>query len=120
MLLNGSRGGVAASLSGYFEPMRTNRLPQPVDPFGGDKRLRAANSPLKVLARSTPLARLPRFWVMSGNGAQVDMVQAQAFVDLVKQYEPAAPFMVVKGGLHNYVAWRQAFPRMLEWATPLV
>ncbi len=114
------RYGVAASLSGYFEPLRTNRMPQPVDPFGGSKELRAANSPLKLLASSMPLARLPRFWVMSGNGAQVDMVQAQAFVDLIKQYEPGAPFMVVKGGLHNYVAWREAFPRMLEWATRLV
>lgn len=112
------RYGVAASLSGYFEPLRHNRAPQPVDPFGGNKALRAANSPLKVLARSAPYRRLPKFWVMSGNGVQVDMVQAQAFVDLVKQYEPRVPFIVVKGGQHNYIAWREAFPKMFEWATP--
>jgi enterochelin esterase-like enzyme len=114
------RYGVAASLSGYFEPLRTNRMPQPVDPFAGNKALRAANSPLKVMARPLSHDRLPHFWVMSGNGVQTDMVQAQAFVDLIKRYEPGVPFMVVKGGQHNYVAWREAFPRMFEWATSRV
>lgn len=114
------RYGVAASLSGYFEPLRTNRMPQPIDPFAGNATLRDANSPLKVLARSVPFDRLPRFWVMTGNGVQVDLVQAQAFVDLIKQYEPGVPFFIVKGGQHNYAAWRAAFPKMLEWATPLV
>jgi enterochelin esterase-like enzyme len=112
------RYGAAASLSGYYEPLRTNRLPQAVDPFHGDKALREANSPLKVLAKALPPSPLPRFWVMSGNAVQSDMVQAQAFVDLVKQYQSNVPFMVVKGGQHNYVAWREAFPRMFEWITP--
>jgi enterochelin esterase-like enzyme len=111
------RYGAAASLSGYFEPLRTNRLPRAVDPFAGDRSLRAANSPLKILAGVLPPSPLPHFWVMSGNAAQTDMVQAQAFMDLVKQYQPQAPFLVVKGGQHNYVAWRAAFPRMFEWAT---
>lgn len=111
------RYGAAASLSGYFEPLRTNHLPQPTDPFGGDRVLRAANSPLKVLARALPPSPLPHFWVMSGNAVQTDMAQAQAFVDLVRQYQPHAPFLVIKGGQHNYVAWRQAFPKMLEWVT---
>jgi enterochelin esterase-like enzyme len=111
------RYGAAASLSGYFEPLRTNRLPRTVDPFAGDRTLRAANSPLKVLARVLPPSPLPHFWVMSGNAAQTDMVQAQAFMDLVKQYQPGAPFLVIKGGQHNYGAWRAAFPRMFEWAT---
>jgi enterochelin esterase-like enzyme len=114
------RYGVAATLSGYFEPMRINRMPQPIDPFAGNSALRDANSPLKVLTRSVPLDRLPRFWVMTGNGVQTDLMQAQAFVDLIKQYEPGAPLFVVKGGLHNYGAWREGFPRMLEWATPLI
>lgn len=111
------RYGTAASLSGYFEPSRTNRLPRATDPFGGSRTLRAANSPLKVLAKALPPAPLPHFWVMSGNAAQSDMVQAQAFMDLVKQYQPRAPFLVIKGGQHNYVAWREAFPKMFEWAT---
>jgi enterochelin esterase-like enzyme len=111
------RYGAAASLSGYFEPLRTNHLPRVVDPFAGDRTLRVANSPLKVLARVLPPSPLPHFWVMSGNAAQTDMVQAQAFMDLVKQYQPTAPFLVIKGGQHNYVAWREAFPRMFEWAT---
>jgi S-formylglutathione hydrolase FrmB len=70
-----------------------------------------------VLAKALPPAPLPHFWVMSGNAAQSDMMQAQAFVDLVKQYQPRAPFLVIKGGQHNYVAWRQAFPKMFEWVT---
>ena len=114
------RYGAAASLSGYFEPMHTNRVPRPVDPFGGSRTLREANSPLKVLAKALPPAPLPHFWVMSGNAAQSDMVQAQAFMDLVKQYQPGAPFLVIKGGQHNYVAWREAFPKMFEWATSQV
>ena len=111
------RYGAAAALSGYFEPLRTNHLPRAVDPFAGDRALRWANSPLKILARATPPTPLPRFWVMSGNAAQGDMVQAQAFMDLVRQYQPHAPFLVIKGGQHNYVAWRAAFPRMFEWVT---
>jgi enterochelin esterase-like enzyme len=114
------RYGVAASLSGYFEPLRTNHLPRATDPFKGSRTLRAANSPLRVLASALPPSPLPHFWVMSGNAAQSDMVQAQAFVDLVKQYEPGAPFLVIKGGQHNYVAWREAFPKMFEWATSQV
>jgi enterochelin esterase-like enzyme len=114
------RYGVAASLSGYFEPLRTNKMPQHMDPFAGDKALRAANSPLKVLAKPLVTDRIPKFWVMSGNGVQADMVQAQAFVDLVKQYEPDVPFLVLKGGQHNYVTWREAFPKMLQWATSRV
>jgi enterochelin esterase-like enzyme len=110
------RYGIAAALSGYFEPLRTNRMPAPVDPFAGSRTLRAANSPLKVLARP-PRYRLPLFWVMAGDGVQTDMVQAQAFVDLVGQYQRGVPFLVIKGGQHNYVAWREAFPRMFEWAS---
>jgi enterochelin esterase-like enzyme len=109
------RYGIAATLSGYFEPLRTNRMPGPVDPFARSRTLRAANSPLKVLTRP-PRSRLPLFWVMAGNGVQTDMVQAQAFVDLVEQYQRGVPFLVIKGGQHNYVAWREAFPRMFEWA----
>src|SRR3569833_1350945 len=108
------RYGAAAALRGYFEPLHTNHLPRAVGPFGGDRALRWANSPLKILARATPPTPLPRFWVMSGNAAQGDMVQAQAFMDLVRQYQPHAPFLVIKGGQHNYVAWRAAFPRMFE------
>jgi hypothetical protein len=73
-----------------------------------------------VLASALPPSPLPHFWVMSGNAAQSDMVQAQAFMDLVKQYEPDAPFLVIKGGQHNYVAWREAFPKMFEWETSRV
>ncbi|GAA4617916.1 alpha/beta hydrolase-fold protein [Actinoallomurus liliacearum] len=112
------RYGIAASLSGYYEPLRHNRLPQPVDPFGGNKALRDANSPLKVLAKPGVDRRLPHFWVMTGSGVQVDLVQAQAFVDLVKRYQPDVPFLIVKGGQHNYGAWREAFPKMFMWATP--
>lgn len=107
--------GIAAALSGYFEPLRRNRMPEPVDPFGGGRALRAANSPLKVLMRP-PRTRLPLFWVMAGDGVQTDMVQAQAFVDLAGQYQ-RVPFVVLRGGRHNYVAWREAFPRMFEWAS---
>ncbi|MCO5970115.1 alpha/beta hydrolase [Actinoallomurus soli] len=112
------RYGIAASLSGYYEPLRYNKLPQQVDPFGGNKALREANSPLKVLGKTGYTGRLPHFWVMTGSGVQVDLVQAHAFVDLVRRYQPDVPFMIVKGGQHNYGAWREAFPKLFEWATP--
>jgi pimeloyl-ACP methyl ester carboxylesterase len=114
------RYGAAASLSGYFEPLRRDRLPQPIDPFGGSRTLRDANSPLKILSRPVPPYPLPHFWVMSGNAVQTDLVQAQAFVDLVKRWQPDVPLVIIKGGKHNYVAWREAFPKMFEWATAQV
>lgn len=112
------RYGVSAALSGYFEPLRHNRMPQVVDPFGGNRALREANSPLRTLAAPPRYGVLPRFWVMAGDGVQADLVQAQAFVDLVRRYQPGIPFVILKGALHNYVAWREGFPKMFEWATP--
>jgi hypothetical protein len=111
------RYGVAASLSGYYEPQNRNRYPQSRDPFAGDKVVKAQNSPLKIMSRPLPPYPLPRFWVMAGNAVQADLVQAQAFVDLVKHYEPKVPLVIIKGGHHNYVAWREAFPKMLDWVT---
>lgn len=117
-LRNYKRYNVAGSLSGYFEPLRTVRVPNPVDPFAGNRKVRDSNTPLKVLAAPRGDATVPKFWVMTGGANQSDMVQAQAFVDLVKQYQPRVPFIIVKGGQHNYVPWRQAFPKFFEWATP--
>lgn len=111
------RFGAAASLSGYFEPQRHNRYPTQLDPFAGNRALRAANSPLKTLSRTIPPFPLPHFWVMTGSANQADLVQAHAFVDLLRRYQPHVPLLVVKGGQHNYVAWREAFPKMLEWVT---
>lgn len=111
------RFGVSAPMSGYYVPLRTNKIPEQVDPFGGNAQLRNENTPLKLLAGQELGVTLPQFWVMVGGSVPSDVVQAQAFVDLLHQYQPSAPYVILKGGKHNFVAWRQAFPAMLQWST---
>ncbi|MEO5876039.1 MAG: alpha/beta hydrolase-fold protein [Streptosporangiaceae bacterium] len=108
--------GLAGVLSGYFVPAKKVRLPEPVDPFAGDEALRLANNPLKMIASWPHDDRLPVFWFSAGGADQQDMVNAEAFVDRVRSFQPRVRYHVVKGGAHSFAVWRRSLPRFLRWA----
>jgi enterochelin esterase-like enzyme len=107
--------GLAGSLSGYYAPLPQSRLPRRVDPFRGNLDLRRANTPSAVI-RSMRI-RPPRFWIMAGTGSPRDRVEGQAFSTLVRRIQPDVTFVTVKGGKHNFTAWRKVMPTFLMWAT---
>jgi len=107
--------GLAGSLSGYYEPLPQSRLPRRVDPFRGNLQLRKANSPSQVIRSMRE--RPPRFWLMAGTGSPRDRADGLRFTSLVKRVQPDVAFVAVKGGKHNFTAWRKAMPAFLKWAT---
>src|SRR5439155_19151991 len=102
-------------LSGYYAPLPQSRLPRRVDPFRGNLDLRRANTPTQLI-RSMRI-RPPRFWIMAGTGSLRDRVEGQAFSTMVRRIQPDVAFVTVKGGKHNFTAWRKVMPAFLKWAT---
>jgi enterochelin esterase-like enzyme len=109
--------GVAGALSGYYQPSPVVQLPYRYALFHRDSALRLANDPMKTMATAQPGGLLPKFWLMTGSGVRDDMSQARQFVTLVRQFQPTVPYLVVKGGLHDFAAWKRAFPPFFTWAT---
>ena len=114
------RYGYAGVLSGYFTPGH-DRLGSPVrtvDPFGGNQRLRALNTPLQR-ARSIPLTLpIPQFWLGAGAAYQQDVAAAQAFQRRLLARQPGVALHLAPGGRHNMSTWRALVPSLLEWMTP--
>jgi enterochelin esterase-like enzyme len=108
----------AGVLSGYFRP-DDNQLNHParlVNPFGGNRRAAAANTPLDEL-RSLPLGRpIPQFWLGAGLQNNQDVRAADNFGQLVQLRQPAVTVKFVPGG-HTMRTWRTLLPPMLRWMT---
>ena len=113
------RYGYAASLSGYYAPMK-NKLGNPlkaVDPFGGNSTLRAENTPLDEVRTLAPGARLPLFWLGAGQGSSADVSNAQYFAQLLQLHEADVPLVIMPGGGHTMGSWHAQVPPMLSWMT---
>jgi enterochelin esterase-like enzyme len=113
------RYGYAASLSGYFIPMK-NKLGSPVravDPFDGNNSLRAQNTPLDEVKALAAGARLPLFWLGAGQGSRADVGNAQYFAQLLQLHEADVPLVIVPGGGHTMGSWHAQVPTMLSWMT---
>jgi len=113
------RYGYAASLSGYFAPMR-NKFGNPlksVDPFGGNNTLRVQNTPIDAVQAVAPGARLPLFWLGAGQGSRADVANASYFAQLLQLHEADVPLVVVPGGGHTMGSWQAQVPSMLSWMT---
>ncbi|MFC5183769.1 alpha/beta hydrolase [Actinomadura harenae] len=110
--------GVAAVLSGYFQPLSTNRTPSGRrDPFAGDQRDRDQNTPMQVLQRMAGNAHLPLFWLASGSQAAADTSAARGFASLLRAHRQVAPLTVLKGSGHDFRTWRNALRPMFQWMT---
>ncbi|HTS96807.1 MAG TPA: alpha/beta hydrolase-fold protein [Streptosporangiaceae bacterium] len=116
----GTRFGFSGVLSGYFAPL-PNQLGHPVklvNPFGGNAKLRRANTP-DDLASSLPAGtKIAQFWLGVGSGDHQDLKAAQFFQQLLEIRQPGVPLRIVPGGGHTMVTWRALIPPMLEWMTP--
>lgn len=113
------RYGYAASLSGYFTPMK-NKLGNPVkavDPFGGNNALRAQNTPLDEVRGLAVGARLPQFWIGASQGSKADFDNAEYFAQLLQLHEADVPLIILPGGGHTMGSWHAQVPQMLSWMT---
>jgi enterochelin esterase-like enzyme len=112
------RYGFAASLSGYFAPM-LNKPPgaaKLVSPFGGNRSLRRANTPLDEVLALAPGALTPQFWLGAGTGDKVDVANAQYFRQELLEHEADVPLDLTPGG-HDMGAWHTEIPPMISWMT---
>jgi enterochelin esterase-like enzyme len=113
------RYGYAASLSGYFAPLK-NKVGSPlrtVDPFGGNNALRVQNTPLDEVRSLAAGARLPLFWLGAGQGSQGDVANASYFAQLLQFHEADVPLVIEPGGGHTMGSWHAQVPPMLTWMT---
>jgi pimeloyl-ACP methyl ester carboxylesterase len=115
-----ARYGFAGVLSGYFKPAR-NQLEFPlrqVSPFGGNRQLAAANTPLdeiRTLRLGTPI---PQFWLGAGTANKDDVAAAEVFWQELSLRQAGVPLILTRGGGHDMTTWRAEVPAMLAWMTP--
>lgn len=113
------RYGAAASISGYFVPIM-NQLANPtrlVSPFGNNKALRLANTPLDEVRNLGAGVKLPLFWLGAGKGNKIDVANAQYFAQELLLHEATVPLDITPGGGHTMGTWHLEVPPMLAWMT---
>jgi enterochelin esterase-like enzyme len=113
------RYGFAASMSGYFSPM-SDQLINPtrsVDPFRGNKVLRAENTPTDEVRALAPGAILPQFWLGAGAGNKADTSSAEYFSQELQLHLANVPLVLTPGGGHTMGTWHAEVPPMLAWMT---
>ena len=113
--------GFAGVMSGYFSPLPVlvGKPAKYEQPFPRDDRaLLRANTPMDALALVPDWAFLPKFWIGAGASNREDVLQADAFQQLLLQRQPNAKVMLAAGGGHTMFTWRDLVTPMLEWMTP--
>jgi S-formylglutathione hydrolase FrmB len=111
--------GFTAVMSGYFAPLK-NKLGNRaglVDPFGGSRSLRLANTPIAEVRALKPGAALPQFWLGAGTADPAGVANAQYFWQLLQLHQAAVPLVITPGGGHTMTTWRAQIPPMLTWMT---
>jgi enterochelin esterase-like enzyme len=114
------RYGFAGVMSGYFKPS-DNQLEFPlrqVSPFGGKRKLAAANTPLDEIRRLRLGTPIPQFWLGAGTGNKEDVASAEVFWQKLGLRQADVPLILTKGGGHDMTTWRAEVPAMLAWMTP--
>jgi len=112
------RFGFAGVLSGYFVPLPNRLGPSSlVDPFSGNSRLRAENTPLDEIQTLPATAVIPRFWLGAGAADGQDVANAVRFWQELRPRQRAVPLTLTPGGRHSMVTWRAEVPSVLTWMT---
>ena len=112
--------GFAGVMSGYFTPL-TNTLQNPyrvVSPFGGNRTLKAENTPLHELQVLPPGTSIPAFWLGAGTANKGDVAAAETFWQELLLRQTDVPLSLTHGEGHNMGTWRKEVPAMLAWMTP--
>jgi len=110
------RFGFSGVLSGYFEPLANQLGHGEVSPFGGNLRLKLANTPDYEVASLPAGAAIPQFWLGVGTGDPSGVRDAEVFYQLLRPLQPWATLNLVPGG-HTARTWRELLAPMLEWMT---
>lgn len=112
------RYGFAASLSGYFSPMKNQLGPDKlVDPFDGNRALRAANTPLDEVRALRAGQLIPLFWIGAGRADAQDVANAEFFWQELELHQANVPLILTADGGHTMTTWRAEIPPMLTWMT---
>jgi enterochelin esterase-like enzyme len=109
----------AASMSGYFKPY-PNKLTNPsrlVNPFGGNRPLRAQNTPIDEVRDLAPGAHLPLFWLGAGMDDKADVSNAEYFAQELQPHQADVPLDLTPKGGHTMGTWHAEVPPMLAWMT---
>jgi enterochelin esterase-like enzyme len=114
----GRQFGFSGVLSGYFAPLDNQLGHKLVDPFGGNARLRRANTPDDLVDSLPGGTRIAQFWLGAGSGDHADLRSAEFFQQLLEIRQPQVTLKIVPGGGHTMITWRALIPPMLEWMTP--
>jgi enterochelin esterase-like enzyme len=112
------RYGFAASLSGYFSPMKNQLGPDKlVNPFGANRALRAKNTPLDEVAALHAGELIPLFWIGAGKADAQDVANAEYFWQELELHQANVPLILTADGGHTMTTWRAEIPPMLTWMT---
>ena len=116
----GGQFGFSGVLSGYFAPLdnQFGHPPKLVDPFGGNAKLRRANTPVDLVGSLPGGARIAQFWLGAGSGDRADLRNARFFQQLLQIRQRQVTLKVAPGAGHTMTTWRALVPPMLEWMTP--
>jgi enterochelin esterase-like enzyme len=113
------RYGFAASLSGYFSPFdnKWGNPPKDISPFGNNKALREANTPIDEIRNVAAGAVMPQFWLGAGTGNKLDVANAEYFAQELQLHEADVPVVLTPEGGHTMKTWHAEVPPMLSWMT---
>jgi S-formylglutathione hydrolase FrmB len=118
--------GSVGSMSGYFAP-NYSILPSKgnggkgvyvTNVFAGQPSLLARNTPYTYIQHFPLGERMPSIWLAAGGGDQIDVDNARVFRHLALHHLVSVPLVVIKGGGHQAMVWRNALAPMLKWMTP--
>ena len=113
------RYGFSGSMTGYFVPER-NKLINPnrlVDPFRGNRQLRAENTPIDEVRALAAGAHTPLFWLGAGTGDPADVSNAEYFAQLLQLHQASVPVYITRGSGHTMGTWHVEVPPLLIWMT---
>jgi enterochelin esterase-like enzyme len=122
-----ARFGYVGSLSGYFAPSNSHYPINGVangpvvnisDPFAGQPKLAALNTPQDSITRIPLGVQVPYFWLAAGAKDPGDVDAARVFQQYALTRLPGVPLLLVPGGHHSANVWRAALGPMLQWMTP--
>jgi enterochelin esterase-like enzyme len=118
--------GFAASLSGYFSPVKSqvpaNGKPggKPIDvfEFARNRKLLALNSPAEYVTQVPTSVFVPQFFLAAGAADESDVQAAETFKQELALRDAAVPLDIVQDGGHQGGVWRAALTPMFDWMTP--
>lgn len=124
-LQNATRFGFVGVLSGYFAPEvsrvplggKPNGAPHSEEDFAHNPHLAMINSPQQYIQQYPIGIEVPQFFLAAGSNDRIDVQRAQTFRQLLLSRVADVPLVIVSGGGHGALTWRDALTPMLTWMT---